>query len=130
MTLRPEDEGALNDLGRRWSSQVEGNLLIVIIEEFPIPAGLTPDAADLLIRLPAGFPDAAPDMFWVAPAISRSDGTTPPATNHQQSIVGRTWQRWSRHIGTAWRPGQDNLATYLAYIRRSLANEAEKVGAR
>ena len=130
MTLRPEDEGALNDLGRPWSSQVEGSFLIVIIEGFPTPAGLIPDAVDLLIRLPAGFPDANPDMFWVAPDIARADGSAPPATGHQQTIVGRTWQRWSRHIAGAWRPGQDNLATYLAYIRRSLAEETDRVGAR
>lgn len=123
MTLRPQDEGALKDLGRPWSSQISGRLLHLTIESYPLPPGLSRGEADLLLRLPAGFPDAAPDMFWLAPDVLRADGTVPAGTQARMEYDGRTWQRWSRHIRGAWRPAQDGLATYLAYVRRCLALE-------
>jgi E2/UBC family protein E len=35
---------------------------------------------DLLIKLPPGFPDAQPDMFWVHPAVKTANGCLPRAT--------------------------------------------------
>jgi len=45
---------------------------------------------------------------------------TIPGTETREIHLGRSWQRWSRHIQGQWRPGIDNLATYLAYVRRCL----------
>ena len=36
-------------------------------------------------------------------------------------MFGQTWQFWSRHLNKEdWRPGIDNLRTFLAYIRAEL----------
>lgn len=85
-----------------------------------MPRGMIPEKSTMLVRLPPGFPDAAPDMFWLDPAVHGSDGRVFPGTEASQIFIGRTWQRWSRHIQQEWRPGIDNLATYMAYIRRCL----------
>lgn len=119
--LRPQDEAWLaeRDIAHRVTDQDDGTHLV--LENFAVPAGLTPPTTDVLIILPPGFADVGPDMFWCFPAVTGTAGGAIPGTEGQHSEEGRTWQRWSRHIGNDWRPGIDNLATYLAYIRQSLA---------
>ncbi len=121
MTLRPTDQAALDKLGLAYEEEADGAFTTVTITGFPLPDGLQPAVSDLLIRLPPGFPDAAPDMFWLNPAVSTSGGAV-PGTESREVYLGRTWQRWSRHIGSQWRPGIDDLATYIAYIRRCFAD--------
>jgi hypothetical protein len=94
-----------------------------MIDEFPMARGLEPATTTLMLRLPPGFPDAAPDMFWLDPP-AQHHGATIPGTEAREPYLGRTWQRWSRHIQGQWRPGIDNLGTYLAYVRRCLDQAA------
>lgn len=117
--LRERDQKVLEDSGLAYTVTVDGGFANVVIENFGTAPGLSPDAVDLLLRLPFGFPDAAPDMFWVAPNITASGGQI-PGTESIETWAGRSWQRWSRHIAQQWRPGVDNLETYLAYVRRCL----------
>ncbi|MFT3864593.1 MAG: E2/UBC family protein [Solirubrobacterales bacterium] len=107
----------------------EGQMVSLIIHGFRMPDGYVPGVVDLLLRLPSGFPDAAPDMWWTAPAVSYVGGSAPPATEVRQEFVGRTWQRWSRHLAVSWRPGIDNLQTYLRLIRTDLERATMQVAA-
>lgn len=122
--LRPADAAVLDDLGVRYDVQADGPFAAIVIAEFRLPAGLQPECVDLLIRLPPGFPDAAPDMFWTGTKVLTSAGGIIAGTEAQETYLNRTWQRWSRHISGQWRPGVDNLGTYLAYIRRCLDQAA------
>lgn len=117
--LRPADEATLNDLGLPNRVSVEAGFTCVEVLDYPVGTGLSPARATLLLRLPPGFPDATPDMFWLDPPVT-SNGAIIPGTEVREAHLGRSWQRWSRHIQGQWRPGVDNLATYLAYIRRCL----------
>lgn len=117
--LRDQDQLFLESLGYSHSVEVSEGFLNLVLADFPTP-GLDQGQVDLLLRLPIGFPDATPDMFWVAPALT-TKGVAIPGTEVIENHVGRDWQRWSRHIGGQWRPGVDNLETYLAYVRRALA---------
>jgi hypothetical protein len=117
--LREQDQSFLESLGYGSTIEVVDGFVNVVLADFPTP-GLDRSQVDLLLRLPIGFPDATPDMFWVSPALTAS-GAAIPGTELTENHVGRLWQRWSRHIGPQWRPGVDNLETYLAYIRRALA---------
>lgn len=114
-----------------WRYEVisEEQMISVVIYDYPLPVGYSPSKVDLLLRLPAGFPDAAPDMFWVDPAVTYADGAVPPATEVRELHHERTWQRWSRHLAVAWRPGIDNLQTYLRLIRTDLENGGARVAA-
>lgn len=127
MALRPADQAVLDELGLEHQIGIDGSFLTVTIGCFRLPAGLDPEAADVLMRLPPGFPDIAPDMFWLEPAITCRGGTPIPGTESRENYLGRTWQRWSRHIGGQWRPGVDNLGTYLAYVRRCLDQAGGRV---
>jgi hypothetical protein len=126
--MLPEgDRQALDALGVPYEVTTEDGFIVVTIEQFPVPPGLQPSATALLVRLPPGFPDAAPDMFWADPPVRAVGGAAIPGTEATQAFGTRTWQRWSRHIQGQWRPGIDNLATYLAYIRRCLLDAAGRV---
>lgn len=122
--LRPTDQAVLDELGCPYDVGTDGAFLTVLLAGFPLPPGLQPQRSDLLLRLPPGFPDAAPDMFWLDPAAVGPNGVAIAGTESREAYLGRTWQRWSRHIAGQWRPGIDNLGTYLAYIRRCLDQAA------
>ena len=118
--LREQDHAFLAETGLTYTIDVEPGFANVVIEDFSTAPGLIPDKVDLLLRLPFGFPDAAPDMFWVAPHVTSAAGVPIAGTEVTETYMNRTWQRWSRHIAQQWRPGIDNLETYLAYVRRCL----------
>lgn len=113
--LRPADEAFLDERFA-WTGTLEAAMVCVTIKEYALTAGLAPAVNELLVRLPAGFPDVAPDMFWFATPVTRTDGIQIPATELTEVYLGRNWQRWSRHIGNGWRPGIDDLRSYFAYI--------------
>ncbi len=100
-------------------NQVDG-FVHLVIHDFLFPEGYIPSTAELLIRLPAGYPNASPDMFWTAPDVRLSGGAWPRAAEVHEVYGGRSWQRWSRHFPGGWRPGIDGIHTYLGSIRSEL----------
>ena len=120
--LPPDDLAYLATRFPNFREATEGQMLCVVITDFPVAAGLRPERSDLLLRLAPGYPDIAPDMWWFAPAIIRLDGAEIPQTQAQESYLGQTWQRWSRHLDPSqWRPGVDGLQTYLALVTGELS---------
>ncbi len=107
-----------------FEAQLEGNMISLVINGFVLPAGYQPDEADLLLWLPVQFPQAPPDMFWTDPIVGYANGGVPPQTQVHEMYMGRSWQRWSRHFGQShWRPGTDDLRSYLRLIRSTLERE-------
>jgi hypothetical protein len=120
--LIPElDREYLSEKDYRYELVQEQGCINVIIRDHAFPAAYQPRAADLLIRLPAGYPNSNPDMFWTSPDVLLTNGNWPQSSTHHEHYCGRSWQRWSRHFpDKTWRPGIDSLQTYLAAIRREL----------
>lgn len=105
-----------------WS---EENHVCVVINAFTLAPGLQPGASDLLIRLPGGYPDQRPDMFWFADGITRTDGRSIPAIESKGTFGDRVWHRWSRHMVDAeWR-STDGLRGYLRYVRLCLRDATQ-----
>lgn len=121
--LREEDATALKRLGLPYKENWQNGMTLLQIRNYPVGEGLTPDHVTVLVRLPSGFPDVAPDMFWVDPPVFTASGHQIAGTKYQEMYLGRHWQRWSRHVIYNWRPGIDNLGTYLAYIKRCFDQE-------
>lgn len=122
--LPDSDLEYLRSQGLDFEAQLEGNMISLVIKGFALPAGYQPSEVDLLLRLPLQFPQVPPDMFWTDPAISYTNGGTPSQTQAREVHVGRSWQRWSRHFGRSqWRPGTDDLRSYLRLIRSTLERE-------
>jgi hypothetical protein len=106
----------------------ESGMTCVVISDFDLPAGYDKPAANLLLRLPAGYPDLAPDMWWFEPAVRTDDGRVIPATEVIEQHLGRTWQRWSRHFQPGqWQSGTDGLESYVALIRREIQQNMPEV---
>lgn len=119
--LLPEDEDYVRRQGYTFSLASEAGFVSVVIKDYLLPAGYAISMTDLLVRLPTGFPDAAPDMWWCDPPVMLAAGVAPPNTQATEVHLGRSWQRWSRHFQPGqWRPGRSGLESYLATIRRDL----------
>lgn len=116
----------------RYDAELEGGMIALIVYDYELPAGYQPHQVDLLLRLPLQFPDAAPDMFWTSPVVTyTNNGALPPQTDQRESHRGRTWQRWSRHFTetSRWRPGVDDLRSYMTLIGTTLKNEVVPLAA-
>jgi hypothetical protein len=118
--LLEDDEQFLKEKGYSYTTTVENSVIHVVIHGFPLPLMYQPTQADLLIRLPAGYPQANPDMFWTRPDIMLANGAVPQAASAHESYLGQSWQRWSRHWGAAWRAGLDTLRTFIAAVQAEL----------
>ncbi len=120
--LLPDDVAFLRRQAYCWEEKSESGFTCVVIRNFPLPPGYQVAVGDLLVRLPVGFPDAAPDMWWFDPPLRlASTGVPAPNADQPETHLGRTWQRWSRHFpGGAWRPGRSGLESYLSLIRKDL----------
>lgn len=119
--LPPYDSKYLQERAENHSVASEANMTCVVLPGFKLPTGLNPAQSDLLVRISAGYPDVAPDMWWFDPPIARLDGQPIPATQVIEPHLGRNWQRWSRHLTAGqWRSGIDGLESFLAIIRREL----------
>ena len=108
----------------------DAGMLCVVFPAWKLPAGYNQTHADLLIRLPAGYPDLPPDMWWFDPAITRPDGIAIPATEIIEMHMGRSWQRWSRHLDAShWNSGIDGLESYLSLVWGEAKRSAQEVAA-
>jgi len=100
----------------------------ILFPGFILPGGFDRAQSDLLLRFSAGYPDVPPDMWWFDPPIRRVDSQLIPATEVIEHFLGRSWQRWSRHLAAGqWRSGVDGLESFLALVRKEL--ERSVVGA-
>jgi hypothetical protein len=129
--LSDAERDALDAAGTSW--RVEGDpsgWTHIVIEGYRLPAGFSAATVDLLLYLHPQFPDIPPDMFWLYPRVTlNSTGAGPAATEYDEPKLGRTWQRFSRHLQPGqWRPG-DDLRTWLNAIRRLLLADVEQAAA-
>jgi len=99
----------------------DGKSTGVVLKEYQLPEGkYDHDIADILILLPPGYPDSAPDMFYASPCLKlKSTGREAYAANVSHSFGGKVWQRWSRH-NRNWRSGIDGIHTMLARVQTAL----------
>lgn len=121
MVLPDCDIQYLQDRGLSHVETPEGGMTCLVLNAFPLSDGFDKDSADLLIRLPAAYPDVPPDMWWFDPPVRLSDSRPIPATESMEPYIGRTWQRWSRHFPpTSWHSGIDGLESFVALIVHEL----------
>lgn len=123
-SLPDEDAEFLSSRAGIWEAILEGQSRAIVLLNYELPIGLKPNHVDLLIRIPPHYPVSALDMFYLSPAVIRTDGGTIPQLT-LENFAGRSWQRWSRHRlpGQEWRAGIDGLATHLAFTRSALDAE-------
>ena len=125
--LTEDDRLFLEERGLPWEAVLDGKNQWVIVHEWPVPGGYNHRQVSLACQLPSGYPDAQIDMVFVRPDLQRADGKAIKALiNH--TIVGETWQRWSRHRTSQhpWRPRIDSLESHLALVNHWFVRELER----
>lgn len=94
---------------------------LVRVTQVALGPGWNRSAADVLFVAPPGYPNAAPDCFWVQPSGLRLENNgTPQNTNDSNPIPGdnepgrsTTWFSW--HV-QGWNPSMNSLWTYYLVI--------------
>lgn len=125
MPLLPEDARYLVERNINHVVQEEAGMTCLVLQSWALPPGLNQQQADILIRLAPGYPDVAPDMWWVDPPLQTAQGGGIPNTESVEFHVGRNWQRWSRHFnGGQWQPGIDRLESFIVRINGELRRHA------
>ncbi len=122
LALPEMDQRYLSDHGIDAELASEGPHIGVVLKQMCLPAGkFNHPSTDILVILPPGYPDVAPDMFFCDPWLTLiSIGRYPTCADVPHPFVGRNWQRWSRH-NASWRPGIDGLHTMIKRIECALA---------
>ncbi|MGI5401495.1 E2/UBC family protein [Streptomyces sp. CA-135486] len=129
MDLPAEDHVFLRREGFDYEVFDDAGMLCVQLSHVALPPGLSAPATDVLLRLSPLHPDVPPDMWWVSPALTTTQGGAIPATDLHETYRGRTWQRWSRHLAPGtWLAGIDGLESYIALLRTELNTAAGVAG--
>jgi hypothetical protein len=125
--LPPEDTEFLNEYGLPWEAIVDGSLW-VLIHEFSMPRGYNHATVTAAIRIETGYPNTELNMVYFFPALARTDGKPIGATEAQQPLDGKSYQRWSRHRTGAnpWKIGRDHIGTHVILVEDWLDREFEK----
>ena len=125
--LLPTDREFLDEYGLPWETIVDGSQW-VLIHDFPVPRGYNHETSTAAIRIETGYPNTELNMVYFYPMLARKDGKVIAATDAQQALDGRGYQRWSRHRTPAhpWKIGRDYLGTHVILIEDWLDRELEK----
>ena len=94
---------------------------LIRVNHVSLGPGWNRSTADVLFVAPPGYPNAAPDCFWVQPSGLRlANNGTPQNTNDSNPIPGdiepgrsTTWFSW--HV-QGWNPNYNSLWTYYLVI--------------
>src|SRR3984893_1283944 len=121
MGLIPEqDEQYLKDKGFSYELNQVGPAIHLILHAWPFPDAYKLRSADVLVKIPPGYPMTQLDMFYTNPTVMLAGGAFPVTSDQMENHGSLTWQRWSRHH--PWRPGVDNLRSFIT----AMASEIKK----
>lgn len=93
---------------------------MLVIPGFELPRGWSHPMVDLMVIIPASYPLAAVDMFWVSPTISLSNGCAPEAATLIERHGESSWQRFSWHYKRPWNPTKDTLTSHISFCAQRL----------
>lgn len=117
--IPPEDEDYLKKREGQYELKEAGSDIHLVLKNWPFPEAYSPRSADILIIIPAGYPNAGLDMFWTYPDIKLVNGGWPTAAEYHKAYGDRTWQRWSRHYH-GWRAGVDDLRSFIRSMEQEI----------
>lgn len=119
------DHQHLDRLGLRWESVLVEKRRWLLIHDYPLPAGYTPEKCTLALDVLEDYPASQIDMFYFAPWVSRTDGGVIPSIQVRATIDAVEYQGWSRHRNNScpWDPSTDNVCTHLVLVDSCLARE-------
>ena len=128
MVLPERDSTFLAERGFEWECVPDNGGQCVVVKGFDVSGGgFAPVKTDLMIRIPPQYPMAPLDMWYCSPPIRLAGtGQFAQASEVTENHIGRSWQRFSRHLNGAWRPGIDSLRSFFILIQRELQGLGKK----
>lgn len=123
--LTEQDVDFLDASGYQWETIRDGNINWVLIHGFPVPEGYNINSTSAALKIDPGYPVAQIDMVYFDPPLQLVNKNRQPGALANQPIVGKNWQRWSRHRTgqNPWRPGLDDISTHLLLVENWLERE-------
>ncbi len=123
--LLPVDIEYLNALGPIWETLTEGEHRWLVVHNYPLPVGYTLATVTFALLIPATYPAAQIDMFYVHPEPLLVNGRTIPNTGIRATIRGLQFIGWSRHRNgsSTWNPSRDNVVTQMALAEGAFFKE-------
>ena len=93
---------------------------IVLVPNVLLPPGWSASTTSVRWVLSPAYPAAQPDCFYADGELRLAGGGMPVNTGLQVLAgVPLLWFSWHLQL---WRPGRDDLLTYLRFIERRLAD--------
>ena len=130
--LFDEDYNILMESGLEWEEDEGKRFLIIknypVFSNFYVHNDATIGQIEVLCVIPPDYNSSGGDMFWVNPALARSDGKAIPNAAYFGGDDPRYYQdkeycRWSRHFtADSWKPKVDNIQKILGRIEWALKN--------
>jgi len=119
------DEKHLDSLGVFWETVIDGASRWLLIRNYQVPPGYTPQMVTLAFLIPPTYPTAQIDMFYTSPKLVLTSGRPIDRTQVTATICGTPFNGWSRHRGppAPWNPATDNVITHLALVESAIAKE-------
>jgi hypothetical protein len=97
---------------------------LVVFPSFNLPAGLyNMPQCRVLIRVSAGYPNAALDMFYTQPDLALANGAPARQSEVLEELSGKVWRRFSWHRNAEWKPGRDSLVSFISFIEDRLGRD-------
>ena len=119
------DEKHLDGLGCFWETIIDANRRWLLIHNYRVPTGYSPQIVLLALEIPPTYPGAQIDMFYTNPPLRLTSGSAIDRTQVSAVINGAPFNGWSRHRGpqAPWNPNTDNVITHLALVESAIAKE-------
>lgn len=94
---------------------------VVVVPGVALPPGWALPQTCVRWVLSPAYPAAQPDCFYADPDLRISGGAMPTNTGIQQlDAQSLLWFSW--HLQVTWRPGRDDLLTYLRFVESRFAD--------
>lgn len=105
-----------------------GGSAYLIVRNFDVSGGgFNPATTDLMIRIPPQYPMTPLDMWYCNPPIRvAATGLLAQASEVMEDHLGKTWQRFSRHLNGLWQPNVDSLRSFFVLIQRELQGKERR----
>jgi len=123
--LPPGDVTYLDSHHKGWETILAGAARWLLLSKIPVPEGYDQSSVTAALRIEAAYPDTQVDMVYFSPGLRRTDGVAIPATESNETIDGRVFQRWSRHRSAEnpWLVGEDGIETHMLLVNHWLERE-------
>lgn len=125
--MKDRREREVGLLERQYSAvRHDSNIDWVIVEGVPVEGDFNRDETEVLVDIPSGYPETAPDNFWVPTGIELIGGGQPERCSPEhRTHEGEQWDRFSWHVDSGWAASEDiedgsNLLTFMNSVEDRL----------